>query len=248
MKRYPTICFGIFAFAFAICCAQQNSSERKPLSPQNWSKLREGDIVFIRSRSDNAPLIAELSNINAKDDADTVFTHCGIVFKDANDGKMKVYEGAGRGTHLTLKEWRERESKGKVNGRETSEPLHNVYVRRWSGRPDLATGLEKVLERAKGLHDTTYDNGFCWSDSHAYCSELVWKAFEAGGFALGRLPTMEHYVSGASKAIAQKIKAKLEAEKKEYRDDKGYLPDEPAVSPEDILVSSALVSVTDDSP
>ena len=203
--------------------------------------MREGDIVFIRSRSDNAQLIAALSNINAKDDADTVFTHCGIVFKDANDGKLKIYEGAGRGTHLTLKDWREKESKG--NG-----PLHNVYVRRWSGKPDLATGLKKVLERAKTLHDTTYDNGFCWSDAHAYCSELVWKAFEAGGFSLGQLPTMEHYVSGASKAIAQEIKAKLEKEKHDYRNDKGYDPGEPAVSPEDIYKSTALVSVTDDTP
>jgi hypothetical protein len=108
VKRYfLPICFASFAFAFAVCWAQQNSSEREPLSPSNWeSKLREGDIVFIRSRSGNASLIAKLSNIEATDDtgkpgdetferADRVFTHCGIVFR--KNGEWMVYEGAGRG-------------------------------------------------------------------------------------------------------------------------------------------------------
>ena len=132
-----------------------------------------------------------------------------------------------------------------VNGVEKTD-LHNVYVLRWNGQPALRTGIDKVLEKAKALHDTNYDNGFCWTDKCAYCSELVWKAFAAGGFSLGDLPTMGNYVRAAPSNLGERIKGKLEAAKDTYRDGKGYDPEERAISPEDIFSSSVLVPVTND--
>jgi permuted papain-like amidase YaeF/Yiix C92 family enzyme len=246
-RHLALVCLLIFPLSTALCSAQEDPAERKPLSPEKWSKLRQGDIVFIRSRTANAELIAKLSNLNDPTDSDKVFTHCGIIFKDGE--KLKVYEGEGRGAGhwLTLADWRKEESKGKVNGVETNE-LHNVYALRWNGQPALATGLGDLLKKAKALHDTSYDHGFCWSDDRAYCSELVWKAYAAGGFVLGQLPTMKTYVDGASDDVAKQIKGKLEATKDEYRNGRGYDPDEPAISPEDIFRSSVLIPVTDDSP
>ncbi len=88
------------------CHAQSAREARTPLNPSQWEKaLEEGDLVFIRSRTENAALIAALSNVDTTDEgkpgeegfeqADRIFTHCGIVFRNA--GKWMIYEGAGRG-------------------------------------------------------------------------------------------------------------------------------------------------------
>ena len=240
--------FLLIAALASICVAQTPTPpvlKRKFLSERNWSsKLEPGDIVFIRSRTANAALIAALSNVEEKDDADDVFTHCGIIFKDG--AELKVYEGEGRGAgnHLTLSAWQEDESKGEVNGVKKND-LHHIYAMRWNGQPELATGLDKLLKKAKELHDTRYDHGFFWTDKRAYCSELVWRAFEVAGFRLGKLPTMGEYVALARPDVAQKVKDKLEAAKNEYREGRGYLPNESAISPEDIYKSSVLTPITD---
>jgi hypothetical protein len=90
MRRHlPIVCFVLLLLVNLICA----EPARKPLSAENWSKkLRDGDIVFIRSRNSNSQLIADLSSPSAPIDADNVFTHCGIIFKQG--GTPKVYEGA----------------------------------------------------------------------------------------------------------------------------------------------------------
>ena len=113
--------------------------------------------------------------------------------------------------------------------------------------------LDTIKERAKELHDTHYDNGFSWSDTYAYCSELVWKAYYAAGLSLGELPKMSRYVEGyaghpVSEHLAAEIKGKLEKEKDDYRGGRGYFPEESAVSPEDVFNSAFLVSITDETP
>jgi hypothetical protein len=258
-RRVPLVCIALLLLSPALCSAQGTATPtptpRKWLAPEKWkSKLEPGDIVFIRSRSVNAILIAALSGVvKADDDTDDVFTHCGIIFKDGEE--LKVYEGAGRGKLLTLADWQVAESDGTVgkivNGKVVrvakKEPLHNVYAMRWTGQPALATKLASVLSKAGKLHDTPYDNGFSWSsDNYMYCSELVWKAYKAGDLLLlGELPTMEKYVRAASPEDAKMIRDKLvEAKGSKYRKD-GYLPGESAISPEDIYKSSNLTPVTD---
>lgn len=245
-RRFPLACIALLLLSPALCSAQATPtpSPRKPLSSANWQKLEAGDLVFIRSRTANAPLIAALSNEESESDADNVFTHCGIIFKDS-DAKLRVYEGEGRGrvTWLTLAKWQATVSKGKVGKVERSD-LHNVYAMRWNGEPNLATGLDKILARAKALHATKYDHGFSWTDTRAYCSELIWKAYVTGGLSLGKLPTMEKYVNGAPK-YADKIKGKLEEAKANGLRKKGYVPNEEAISPEDIYKSPHLTPITD---
>ena len=244
-RRVPLLCLSLILLGPTLSSAQATptASPRTPISSKNWDKLEPGDIVFIRSRSANAPLIAALSNLEENSDADDVFTHCGIIFKDSED-KLRVYEGEGRGAgnYLTLAGWQERVSKGKVDNVEKSD-LHNVYAMRWKGEPKLATDLDSILAKAKELHDTPYDYGFSWTDTRAYCSELVWKAYSAGHLSLGTLPTMKKYVEGAPKS-AQKIIDKLEEAKAAKCREDGYLPDESAISPEDIYQSPFLTPIT----
>lgn len=246
-RRVPLLCLSLILLGPTLSWAQATPTPtpRKPISSPKWKdKLQPGDIVFIRSRSDNAPLIAALSNLDEKSDADDVFTHCGIIFKDG-DGKLRVYEGEGRGAgnYLTLAGWQEQVSKGKVNGVPKSD-LHNVYAMRWKGGPNVATVLDKILKKAKELHETPYDHGFSWTETRAYCSELVWKAYAAGDLSLGTLPTMEKYVNGAP-TYAKRIKDKLEEAKKNGFRETGYLASESAISPEDIYQSPFLTPITD---
>lgn len=238
MKRSLQLIFLVATLVPIICVAQVNPSERKPLSAENWRNLKPGDIVFIRSRSDNAPLIAALSNVDATADADDVFTHCGIVFKNKK-GEWIVYEGAGRKPkqYFTLQGWRVEEAKKKG--------LHNVYVRRWKEQAALTPDvLGKIETEAKTEHTMGYDNGFSWTNKLSYCSELVWKAYHAGGLTLVDLPTMEAYVKAAPTPVQEKIIKKLEDEKGHSRKE-GYIPSEPAISPETIFRSPSLISVTD---
>src|SRR5215469_6957754 len=97
MRVLTVLCCMVLSLTGFLCARQEAGTAREPLSPENWTKkLHEGDIVFIRSRSDNSRLIGALSSPSAAADADDVFTHCGILFNER--GTWKVYEGAGRGT------------------------------------------------------------------------------------------------------------------------------------------------------
>jgi Permuted papain-like amidase enzyme, YaeF/YiiX, C92 family len=171
-RRLPIVSFVLLLLVNLICAEHA----RKPLSAENWSKkLRDGDIVFIRSRNNNSQLIADLSSPSAPMDADNVFTHCGIIFKQG--GTPKVYEGAGRGEVLSLAQWQVSEANGGM--------LHNVYVRRWSRGDELTPQkLRIILDRAAALHYKPYDFGFSWTDRFSYCSKLVWKAYDAAGLEL----------------------------------------------------------------
>jgi hypothetical protein len=257
-RRAPFGCIALLLLSTALCSAEATPTPapRKSISSNNWkSKLKPGDIVFIRSRSGNALLIAALSGVvKVDDDTDDVFTHCGIIFKDGEE--LKVYEGAGRGKFLTLADWQIAESDGTVgkivNGKVVrvakKEPLHNVYAMRWNGEPKLATGFTALSTKANELHNTPYDHGFYWTDTRAYCSELVWRAFEVGGLRLlDVLPTMKDYVEGAAPEVAEKILEKLNDPdcKHDFRNEEGYKEKESAISPEDIYKSPRLSPITD---
>jgi hypothetical protein len=233
-RHLPILCSVLLALVNLISA----ETVRKPLSAENWSKkLREGDIVFIRSRSDNSRLIAALSSPNAETDLDNVFTHCGIVFNE--DGTWKVYEGAGRGKVLSLAQWQESEANGEV--------LHNVYVRRWSRGEELTPKkLRIILARAAALHYKPYDFGFSWTDRFSYCSKLVWKAYDAAGLTLAPLRTLKNYLDQLRPKDAQQALDKLN-NGRAFREGRPIDPEEKAISPEDIYKSDKLISVTDES-
>jgi hypothetical protein len=234
--------------------AQENPTDRKFLSKQNWeSKLHQGDMVFIRSRSQNAEGIAMLSDPTAEPDEDRIFTHCGIVLRE--DGQLKVLEGAGRGTPpLTLENCQTEEAIDVAH--EHGDNPHHIYVRRWRSAEDLAEAkLASLIEKAKKLHSKPYDHAFSWTDDKMYCSELIWKAYAAASLSLPH-STVDSYMKSVQKVLDDPNlddgkRTKLSAALKRLALNRGgpaVDPDEYAVSPEDIFNSKDLVSITDDSP
>jgi hypothetical protein len=209
---------------------------QKPL--KDFSKLKSGDILFIRSNSGpRADSIAAITK--------APLTHCGIVIKEGQS--TIVYEGAGKpGDYKDVAKWQKYESTEK--GKAPPVPLHAIYVRRYTG--SLEGKLADLARRAKELHDTPYDKAFAWNNRHAnsgkeyiYCSELIWKAFhDAVGVDLGAPHPLKDYLAGT-----QEEKERALAAFKEYLGP-NYNLEEKVISPVDVFMSDKLVAVTDDAP
>lgn len=209
---------------------------QKPL--KDFTKLKSGDILFIRSNSG-----ARADSIEAITEAP--LTHCGIVIKQGES--TIVYEGAGHtGDYKDVEKWQRYESTKK--GKPPPVPLHSIYVRRCAG--SLEGKLDGLRQRAKELHDTPYDNAFAWNNhepgsgkEYIYCSELIWKAFhDAVGVDLGDPHPLRDYLEGGPAK-----KAKAEAAFKMYLGEH-YNLQEKVISPTDVFKSNKLIAVTDDTP
>lgn len=208
----------------------------------NFSKLKDGDLVFIESTSIRAPAIKALTGFD--------LTHCGIVFQ--SKGKWIVYEGAGRPEDYSeLAQWILRESGGvKSNA---------LYARRLTNRESrLVPKLGDLEKKARELHDTSYDFGFAWTNrdknnrEFIYCSELIWKAFHDVVKVDLKQPHpladyIEHPPTGQTSADVKKALHTYlnSAESKKRRNDHPYEASEKAISPKEVFESSELDAVTD---
>ena len=98
--------------------------------------------------------------------------------------------------------------------------------------------------------ESPYDWGFSWSDDYMYCSELVWKAYDAAELSGLPIQTIGYYLGQLPAEKANGILSRLNQYEvcQVYRHGKKVDPTEQAVSPEDIYQSVKLVSITDDSP
>jgi hypothetical protein len=242
----------VFAWFVSLAVWLTASAQPPPQSPlTDFTKLKEGDIVFIESNSERAPAIKKLTGSN--------LTHCGIVFRDQRNNWI-VYEGAGRPySYSDLADWIGRES-----GNGNKNP---IYVRRLTdtnGR--LNSKIENLRTKAKDLHDTSYDFGFAWKNKHPsgkeyiYCSELVWKAFnDAVGIALKNPHPLSEYIDkkrddtqrtpAERKAVEDDFEIYLNNKKsKDHRDGRPYERSELAISPVEVFDSTELEAVTDGSP
>jgi hypothetical protein len=205
----------------------------------DFSKLKDGDLIFIRSHSDNAPYIAAITG--------SKLTHCGIVFHEG--GEIRVYEGAGRGQYLTIKEWQVKESGG--------HSLEPIYARRLI-KALTSDQINSLKAEAAKLHETHYDFAFAWTNSYkydngetkeyVYCSELQYKAYErALNIQLGTPHPMKDYFGAIPAderdAIIEKLKTNPKAIHCRAGDD--FDPDELIISPEEVFQSDVLMDVTD---
>jgi uncharacterized protein YycO len=202
---------------------------------KEFSKLKSGDLVFIRSSSDRANAIEELTK--------SPLTHCGIVFNE--DQHWIVYEGAGHsGDYKEVKAWQIVEST--KHGEHPPALLHPIYVRRYNG--SLDGKLDDLRQKAKELHDTPYDFKFAWDNydssgkPYIYCSELIWKTFHSVvGTDLGTPHPVKDYLNQGT----DEDKWKAQAAFRKYLGDH-YNPEEIAISPTEVFLSDKLKPVTDD--
>lgn len=145
--------------------------------------LREGDVVFQRSPSSQAPLIARATG--------SPWTHTGVVL--LVDGAPHVLEASTRVQITPWAEWAARAVDGQL------------AVRRRADADTLLT--EPVLVQMHALAEAwegrPYDARFGWGDEAMYCSELVHKLYErATGLAPVGLRRLDAYDLDDSTLVA----------------------------------------------
>ncbi|MCB9599036.1 MAG: hypothetical protein H6720_01550 [Sandaracinus sp.] len=138
------------AFLFVLACSSPSSAE----------DVRAGDLVFHRSTSDQAAVIADVTG--------SELTHVGLVLP--HDGELAVLEAVQPVKWTPLEAWIARGEGGRFEIRRPREPLSEEDV----------AALGREGQRYLGRR---YDARFEWGPRRLYCSELVYLVYER---ALGR--------------------------------------------------------------
>ena len=131
---------------------------------------KNGDIIFHTSKSQQSAAIQIAT--------DSPYSHVGIVY--IKDGKPYVFEAISSVSLTPLKTWIAR-----------GEGQSYLVMR---PKKDLS---QEQLSAMKKEGDTyvgkKYDVKFEWSDDKMYCSELVWKVYEAADIKLSSPKKMKSY-------------------------------------------------------
>lgn len=175
---------------------------------------RNGDIVFHTSRSSQSRAIQLATGSR--------YSHLGIVY--IQNGKALVFEAVQPVKLTPLDAWIARGEKG-----------HFVAKRLRDADARLTpAALKRMRTFGEQFLGKSYDLYFEWSNERIYCSELVWKVFEAGvGVQLGELETIADF-DFSHPEVQSKVKER-------YGD---RIPlDEPVISPVAIYDSPELVTV-----
>lgn len=145
--------------------------------------LREGDIIFQESRSDQSRAIQLATHSR--------YSHMGLLYQ--RNGRWLVYEAVQPVKLTPLDEWVARGA-----GR------HFVVKRLRTPLPPTALARMKAVgERYRGK---PYDFYFEWSDRRIYCSELVWKIYKEGaGIEIGQLERLRDF-DLTSRPVRQKLR------------------------------------------
>jgi hypothetical protein len=174
-----------------------------------------GDIVLQEEKSGQARAVKLATGSR--------FSHCGVVVIE--NGTPFVLEAIQPVTKTLLSTWKRR-------------GVHGIFcaMRLKPGKPTprplTAETLLTYFEKQAGKN---YDGRFQWGDEELYCSELVWKAYEAAaGFRLCEPRAFKEY------ALEHASVQHLISE----RYGSTFNPEEKAVSPEDLFRSPYLHQVS----
>lgn len=127
-------------------------------SKQETHGLKAGDIVFQSSNSMQCEAIKAATG--------SVWSHCGILLP--HNGKLQVLEAVQPVQWEDLDTWIKRDPKG-------------VYKAKRLAVDSVLTDkvIAEMVNYGEKLVGKNYDIYFNWSDDEWYCSELVWKIYEA---------------------------------------------------------------------
>lgn len=174
--------------------------------------LREGDILFQGNPGTQSDAVRAATR--------SPYTHCGVVVEI--DGTLAVFEAVHPVRITPLAEFVARSLPGTFHARRLNQDLDPDWV-------------AKARQWATGQINKPYDVLFAWNDDSIYCSELVWKLYQAGGIELCKTRPFRDYdldAPAVKKIIDQRYGGK-------HR-----LPlDEPAVAPSDLAASPYLIEV-----
>jgi len=133
------------------------------LAVAHAAPVQPGDVVFQRSRTEQAEFIARATH--------APWTHVGLVL--VHDGVLSVVEAGDPVQYTSLAEWAGRSADGRIAVRRHGEGLPDAVVAKLYAAADARIGLR-------------YDARFAWSDDRMYCSELVYKLLRDGGVPMGK--------------------------------------------------------------
>jgi len=138
------------------------------------AQLRDGDIIFHTSRSEQSAAIQKATH--------SEYSHMGIIF--FKSGRPYVYEAIKTVRYTPLKQWIARG----IGSRYVVKRLRDA------DRILTPDAVKKLQKAAAAFEGKPYDVAFEWSDSHIYCSELVWKIYDrALGLHVGRLQKLSEF-------------------------------------------------------
>src|SRR6478735_8810139 len=152
----------------------------------NKNVLRDGDLIFQTSRSNQSKAIQLATN--------SKYSHCGLIYKRGHD--FYVFEAIQPVSLTPMDEWIARGEGGKF------------VVKRLKNSELVLTPA--TLEKMKLIGDDwlgkNYDLVFEWSDDKLYCSELIWKIYQRGAkVELGKLQQLKDF-NLANNEVQQKLK------------------------------------------
>ncbi|MBL4705719.1 MAG: peptidoglycan peptidase [Flavobacteriales bacterium] len=193
----------ISLFLFAVLFLFESCS-----TPANTTfEFQEGDIILQALNSPQCDAIRLAT--------DNYYSHCGMV---VNDGKkLMIYEAIGPVKKTEIQEF----TASGING-------HYVVMR----LKDSTVDHQSILNYCDGELGKAYDIYFNWDDTEIYCSEFVWKAYEASQIELCNTRPLKDY--DLSSPLVQTILQERYAPKIPYG--------EPMVAPSD-LYSSGLLEI-----
>lgn len=187
------------------------------------AQIREGDIIFHKSRSNQSGAIAEAQGNNP-------WTHMGVLLEvTTGSSNWRVFEAIqpvrltplrdfiarGRGSEFEVKRW------------------ISPYDEQVAQKVDL---LKQTLLEFMGVN---YDLFFEWSEERLYCSELVYKAYAKAFPELPKIAALQKL--GDLRLDGPKMKALI----KKRSDAAGHSPnmEEPILTPAQLINSPYLTTV-----
>ncbi len=201
---------GVYALNMKAIKKNKGTKIHAGFSPDS---LKEGDLIFQTNIGGQGLAIQLVTH--------SPYTHIGVIFKQ--DEEWMVYEAVEPVQVVSLETFTDRGDEGKY------------VIRRLKGSDTLLTAvkldmMKKYLDKQMDKH---YDIHFGWADDKFYCSELVWKCYNAVGISIGPLKKLKEF--DLSSPVVKKIMAER------YGKDIPY--NEKVISPGDIFNNKELKEV-----
>jgi hypothetical protein len=152
-----------FAAAFILAIAGAKAHAASP--------LRDGDLIFQTSRSDQSLAIQRATH--------SPWSHMGVIVM--REGQPFVFEASATVRYTPLAKWAAHGAGGQYTVKRLKRAL----------KPAQIAGLRAAAGKYTGR---PYDLYFEWSDERIYCSELAWKMYrDALGVEIGARQKLQDF-------------------------------------------------------
>lgn len=166
------------------------SGAKEPGATEPATLVRDGDLVFQRSRSSQSEAVALATG--------SAYTHVGVV---VFEGKAPfVFEAVQLVQRTPLARWIARGEGG------------HVVIKRLKDADAVLTpeALAKMRAQGRAWLGRPYDKLFQWGDGRLYCSELVYKLYERGaGVRIGALQKVKDMDLGSA-AVQKQLRERFD--------------------------------------